>query len=176
MLSRRPIQRSNASMSCCRLAFRSDRSYTKFQSAHAEASSARPADDGSTSRSIVAQHRATRAHRVRRAQDPTLPGEPGSDLFSSRVELHHTLTIGQGCEECMTKRSAVGQGSEPIECLAEIVENVLGRLDPDLSRTRSAGTSSSDPAAGAWVITPGCSIRDSTDRAIRRVRTPASWW
>lgn len=31
----------------------------------------------------------------------------------------------------MTKRSVVGQGSEPIECLAKIVENVSRRLDPD---------------------------------------------
>ena len=62
---------------------------------------------------------------------PRCPASQEGDLFSSRVELHHTLTIGQGCEECMTKRSAVGQGSEPIECLTEIVENVLGRLDPD---------------------------------------------
>src|SRR3954454_6040130 len=33
---------------------------------------------------------------------------------------------------------------------------------PTDSRTRSAGTSSGDPAALAWVIRPGCSISDST--------------
>ena len=64
-------------------------------------------------------------------ETPCCPANQEGVLFSGRVELRHTLTIGRECEECMTKRSAVGQGSEPIECLTEIVENVLGRLDPD---------------------------------------------
>ena len=93
-----------------RFGFRSDRSSTKFQSAHAE-----------------------RLEFVEFAgrKTPRCPASQEGDLFSSRVELRHTPTIGRECEECITKLSAVGRGSKPIECLTEIVENVLGRLDPD---------------------------------------------
>ena len=76
----------------------------------------------------------------------------------------------------MTKRSAVGQGSEPIECLTEIVENVLGRLDPDAEPDQIGWHLEFGPGGGR-----GSSRRDARSgtrphRAIRRVRTPASWW
>ena len=55
-------------------------------------------------------------------------------------------------------------GERPVE----VGDQVVGVLDADRSRTRSAGTSSGEPATEACVIRPGCSMSDSRRRRATR--------
>ena len=55
-----------------------------------------------------------------------------------------------------------GPSSEPIEGLAQVVDQIVGRLEADAEADEVGGTSLVDPATMAWVMRPGCSIRLST--------------